>query len=92
VEGLVNGSLGVEGEPGIDLGGDLAGHNLQDLLAELDKKTVKSSIDLLVLRATVLLGVLNSIVDQSGVFGLLRCGEDERRVGGSILGLVLGNG
>jgi hypothetical protein len=48
VKGLVDGSLGVEGETGIDLGGDLAGDDLENLLAELNEKVVESSLDLLV--------------------------------------------
>lgn len=46
VQGLVNAGLGVERETGIDLSGDLAGNNLQDLLAKLNQETVKGSIDL----------------------------------------------
>jgi hypothetical protein len=38
VQGLVNGSLGVEREAGINLSGDLAGDDLENLLAELDQK------------------------------------------------------
>ena len=48
VTGLLNGSLGIEGEAGVDFGRDLARNDLQNLLAELDEETVKSSIDLLV--------------------------------------------
>lgn len=48
VKGLVDGSLGVEGETSIDLGGDLAGDDLENLLAELDEKVVEGSVDLLV--------------------------------------------
>lgn len=40
----------------------------------------------------VLLAVLDSGVNQLGVFGLLGGREDEGRVGGGILGLVLANG
>ena len=40
----------------------------------------------------MLLAVLNSIVDQLGILGLLGGGEDERWVGGGILRLVLLNG
>jgi len=40
----------------------------------------------------VALAVLNSDVNQLGVFGLLGCGEDERWVGGGILGLVFADG
>jgi hypothetical protein len=42
--------------------------------------------------ATLLLAVLDGNVHQLGVFGLLGGSQDEGRVGGSILGLVLGNG
>lgn len=38
------------------------------------------------------LAVLNSGVDELRVVGLLRCGEDQGRVGGGILRLVLING
>lgn len=48
VKGLVDGSLGVEGEPGINLSGDLAGDDLEDLLAELNEKVVEGSVDLLI--------------------------------------------
>lgn len=39
-----------------------------------------------------LLAVGDSIVDQVGVVGLLGSSQDQRRVGGGIGGLVLGNG
>lgn len=57
VQGLVNAGLGVERETGIDLGGDLAGNDLQDLLAELNQETVEGSIDLGVDVLTGLLGL-----------------------------------
>lgn len=53
VQGLVNGGLGVKGEASIDLGGDLSGNDLKNLLAELDEKTVESGIDLFVNGATL---------------------------------------
>ena len=59
VQGLVDGCLGVEREGGIDLGRDLAGNNLEDLLAELDEKVVQGGLDLLVKRATLLAGLFN---------------------------------
>lgn len=40
----------------------------------------------------VLLAVLNSDVNQLGIFGLLGSCEDQGRVGGGILRLVLANG
>jgi hypothetical protein len=48
VKGLVDGSLGVEGPTSIDLSGDLAGDDLEDLLAELNEKVVEGSVDLLI--------------------------------------------
>ena len=38
--GLGQGALGVETEPGIDLGGDAAGDDLEDLAAEVDEELV----------------------------------------------------
>lgn len=94
MQGLVDTGLGVKGETGVDLSGDLAGDNLQDLLAELDQETVEGSIDLGVdvLARLLRLGVCDSLVDELGVLGLLGCGEDEGRVCGGILRLVLGDG
>lgn len=92
VQGLVDRGLGVEGEAGVNLGRDLAGDDLEDLLAELDQETVQRSIDLIVDRAALLLGVGNGVVDELGVLGLLGGSQDQGRVGGSILRLVLANG
>lgn len=92
VQGLVDRGLGVKGEAGVDLGRDLAGDDLEDLLAELDQETVQRSIDLVVDRAALLLGVGNGIVDELGVLGLLGGSQDQGRVGGGILRLVLANG
>lgn len=55
MQGLVDTGLGVERETGVDLSRDLAGNNLQDLLAELDQQTVEGSIDL---RVDILAGLL----------------------------------
>lgn len=92
VQGLVNGGFGVEGEAGVNLGGYLAGDDLEDLLAELDEEGVESSVDLVVDGAALLLGVGDGLVNQLGVLGLLRSGKDEGGVGGGILWLVLRNG
>ena len=91
LQGLVDGSLGVERETGVDLGRNLAGNYLQDLTAELDQESVKSIVDLLVQVATLLLGKVDGGIDQLGVLGLLGSSEDERGVGSGILGLVLSN-
>lgn len=92
MKGLVDGSLGVEGEAGVNLGGDLAGNDVEDLLAELNQETVESVVNLGVDVTTLLLSVLNGDVHELGILGLLGGGEDQGRVGGGILGLVLGNG
>jgi hypothetical protein len=92
VEGLVDGALGVEGQLGVDLGRDLAGDDLQDLLAELDQEAVQGGLDLIVDGATLLLAVGNGGVDESGILGLLGSSQDQGGVGGGILGLVLADG
>ena len=91
-EGLLDGDILVEGEAGVDLSGDLAGDDLQDLGTELDEEVVEGHVDLLGDVLAVLLAVGDSIVDELGVLGLLGGGEDEGRVGGGILRLVLANG
>lgn len=92
MEGLVDGGLGVKGQAGVDLGGDAAGNDLENLLAKLDEEAVEGVVDLLVNGAALFLAVGQSGVNQLGVLGLLGGGEDERRVGGGILGLVLVDG
>ena len=92
VKGLVDRGLGVEGEAGVNLGGDLAGDDLEDLLAELDEETVEGALDLSVDVAALLLGVVDGHIHELGVLGLLGGGQDQGRVGGGILRLVLANG
>ena len=48
VKSLVNGSLGIKGEASIDFGRDFARNDLEDLLAELDQKTIEGGVNLLV--------------------------------------------
>lgn len=92
LKGLVDGALGVEGQLGVDLSGDLAGNDLEDLLAELNQQAVQGGIDLLVDGLAVLLAVSDSGVDQGSVLGLLGGSQDQGGVGGGILGLVLADG
>jgi hypothetical protein len=92
VQGLLNAGLLVEGEAGVHLGRDLAGHDLQDLAAELHEQVVQGGVDLLVDGLAMLLAVRNRLVDELGVLGLLGGGEDEGRVGGGVLRLVLADG
>ena len=84
--------LSVKGEPRVHLSRDLAGDDVEDLLAELDEEVVEGGIDLLVDVAAVLLAVLDGGVDELLVLGLLGGSEDERGVGRGILGLVLVDG
>lgn len=48
MKGLVDGGLGIEREASVNLSGDLAGDDLEDLLAELNKETVQSGVNLLI--------------------------------------------
>jgi hypothetical protein len=91
-QSLGDGGLGVEREARVDFCGDLAGDNLENLLAELDQQVVQCAVDLVLNVLSVLLAVLDSGVDQLLVLLLLGRSEDERGVGGRILGLVLVDG
>lgn len=92
LQGLGDRGLDVERQAGIDLGRDLAGDNLQDLGAELNQQVVDGSLDLGLLVTTLSLGGGDSGVNQSLVLGLLGSSQNQRGVGGGILGLVLANG
>jgi hypothetical protein len=92
VQGLVNGTLGGERVVGVDLGGDTSWDDLEDLLSELDEEAVESSIDLGVdVGSAVLLAVSDGNIHKLGILGLLGGSEDQGRVGGGILRLVLAN-
>jgi len=58
----------------------------------LHEERVKGAVDLVVNRAIDLLARLDGGVDELGIVGLLGSGENQRGVGGRILGLVLVNG
>jgi hypothetical protein len=76
----------------VDLSGHLSRDNLQDLASELNQKTIEGGVDLLINGASLVLSVCNSNVDELSIFGLLGSGEDEGRVGGSILRLIFADG
>lgn len=59
MQSLVDRGLGVEGESGVDLGGDLTGDDLENLLAELYKEVVEGVVDLLLRGTRSSLGLLN---------------------------------
>ena len=73
--GLGLGSLLVEGEAGVDLGGDTARDNLEDLLTEFDEKSVHGVLGLLLELAALGLAKGDSSVDQLLVSGELSSGE-----------------
>lgn len=74
VESLVDGSLGVEGESCVNLGGDLSWNDLEDLLSELDEKAVESCVYLLIDVLAVLLAVLDGGINETLVLLLLGSG------------------
>lgn len=79
VLGLGLGGLLVKREGSVDLGRDTARDDLEDLDTELDEEAVAGKVDLLLLVvAALLLGVLDSNVNQTSVLLLLDSGEDER--------------
>lgn len=92
VEGLSDGLLGVEREARVNLRRDLAWDDLQDLLAELHEQAVQGRVHLRVDVFAVVLAVLYRRVHELAILGLFRGGEDQGRVGGSILRLVLVDG
>lgn len=63
VLGFFNGSFLVERETGVDLGGNTAGDDLEDLGTESDEETVGGKVELLGLVRGLLLGVLDGNVD-----------------------------
>jgi len=92
VQGLVDRSLRVKREAGVDLGRYLARDDFEDFGAELDEQPVERGVNLLVDAAAVLLGVRDRFVNQGRVLGLFGRREDEGGVRSGILGLVLSNG
>lgn len=92
LQSLLDGGVLVERESGVDLGGDSTGDNLENLGAELDEQLVQSNVDLLLGVGGLGLGERNGLVNELGVLGLLGSGQDQRGVGGGVLGLVLGDG
>jgi hypothetical protein len=67
---FVHGGLGIERKASIDFGGNLAGDDFQDLLAEFHQESVKSGINLLIdvatLEQVVLVIILSLLETVSG--------------------------
>ena len=62
--GLLDGALGVEREPGIDLGRDAARDDLEDLLAEGDEQAIDAGFDLGVEVVALALGRADDVFEQ----------------------------
>lgn len=92
MESLVYGSLGVEREPCVNLGGNLARNDLEDLFAKLNEQGVQSAVGLVFNGTTSGPADLDGSINELLVLRLLRSGKDQGRVGRSILRFVLVNG
>ena len=89
---LSDGGLGVVGEAGIDFGGDAAGNDGQDLLAEGDGQAFEGQVGHVFIGcafAQLLARVEKYAVDNGLVLRHLRGGGDQRGVGGGVLGAEL---
>ncbi len=90
--GLRQGGLGIEAQPGVHLGRDAAGDDLEDLTAELNEQVFESCIRLLVDSLAILLARGDGRIDQADVFWLLGSGQNQGRVGSGIMGLIFAEG
>ena len=91
----LDGLFGVVGEARVDFGGDAAGDDGEDLLAEGDGQPLEGEVgDGLIGRAFAQLvaRVLQNAVHDGLVLGHLRCGGDQRRIRGRVLGMELFHG
>lgn len=85
-------ALLVEAEPGVDLGGDSAGDDLEDLATEEDEELVDGGLDLCLEAAALAASEGNGGVDETLVLLHPGRGEDEAGVGGGVLRLELLHG
>lgn len=90
--GLGDSGLLVIRQGSVDLGGNSTRDDLEDLLSKLDEQSVHGVGDLVIDGTSLLLGPFDGRVDELGVGRLVDGGEDEGGVGGSVLGLVDGDG
>jgi hypothetical protein len=91
MERLFHVGLLVKSEPRVDLRRDFAWYNAQDLVPKLHKQVVESGIGLLIEILSMTPAIRHCLIDELSVFGLLGCGENERRVGCRILWFVFGD-
>ena len=92
MQSLLNRLLSIEGESSVDFSRHLAGDDLENALAELDQEVVEGRINLSLDVTALCLGLRDSRVQHGGILGLLGGSEDQGRVGGGILRLVLADG
>ena len=85
---FVYGAFLVEGETSIDFCRHLSGHNLKNLFAKFNQEAIKSCIYFLIQVFSIVFAILDSSVDELGIFGLLRGSKNQRWVCGSILWFV----
>jgi hypothetical protein len=88
MQSLLNTSILIKREPSINLCRHFPRHNRQNLLSELHQEPVEGGVDLLIEILAVVLAVRDRDVHELGVLSFLGCREDQRWVGGCILGLV----
>jgi hypothetical protein len=85
-------ALEVKAQARIDLAGNPAGDDLEDLAAEVDQQPVHELRRAGFLVAGVVHGVKQGIVRQMFVLRLLGCLIEQRRIGRCVLRLVAGDG
>ncbi len=88
VAGFVDVGLGVEGEAGVDFGGDAAGDDFEDFEAEGDDEAVHDAVEEGGSGEGGGFAVCDGFFDEGFVFVFLGGLEDEGRVGGGVLGFV----
>jgi hypothetical protein len=86
--GLVEGGLGVKGETSVHFGADAAWDDLEDLLAKVNEDAVDHGIHQSIAGEAAALHVGHAFVDEAAILGLLCSSQNQRGVGGGVLGLV----
>ena len=84
--------VGVEAQAGVDLGGDAAGNDLEDLAAEEDEELIDELPRHFFVPTAALESELGGLFDQVPVSGHLGGVKEQRRIGGGVLRPVPGNG
>ena len=88
--GLGHRGFAVERQPGIDFGRNTAGHDLENLLAEIDEQPIDQRSEFLLLSAFVVVRRLDRFVDQSLILRHLGRLINQRRIRRRIARRVFG--